>query len=85
MTGCTNNTVAAFKQIQVAELHFQMLRAGMQFTAGNTDAAKPSLHPTGLDMGGSVGLTRLPAPHRQQPIEPSGRPRSGGQAVSGRA
>lgn len=56
VTGCTSNTVAAFKQVRVAELHFQMLRAGMQFTAGNTDAARPSLYPNGLDMGGSVGF-----------------------------
>ena len=57
VTGCTSYTVAAFKPVRVAGLHFQMLRAGgMQFTAGNTDAAKPSLHPNGLDMGGSVGF-----------------------------
>ena len=56
VTGCSSNTVAAFKQLRVAKLHFQMLRTGMQFTAGNTDVAKPSLHPNGQDMGGSVGF-----------------------------
>ena len=53
VSGCANNTMAAFKQSRVAELHFQMLRAGMQF-ATTTDAG--GRYPNGLDMGDSIGF-----------------------------
>lgn len=65
VSGCNVNTMAAFKQTPVAELHFQMLRADMQFAAGNSDAANPGLYPNGLDMGGSIAFdapTGAPAP-----------------------
>lgn len=50
VTGCTTNTVAAFKASKVAELHFQLLRADMQFTAGGA----PPLYPNGLGVGGNI-------------------------------
>ena len=50
VTGCTTNTVAAFKALKVAELHFQMLRADMQFTT----SGDPTLFPNGLGMGGNI-------------------------------
>ncbi len=53
VTGCTTNTVAAFKALKVAELHFQMLRADMQFTA---TADTTGLYPNGLDMGDGIGF-----------------------------
>ena len=53
VSGCTTNTMAAFKATKVSELHFQMLRADMQFTA-TTDAG--GLYPNGLDMGDSIGF-----------------------------
>ena len=53
VSGCTTNTMEAFKQAKVAELHFQMLRADMQFT--NT-ADTGGLYPNGLDMGDSIGF-----------------------------
>lgn len=62
VTGCATNTVAAFKQAKVAELHFQMLRADMQFT---TTADAGGLYPNGLDMADSIGFdapTGAPAP-----------------------
>jgi len=50
VSGCTTNTVAAFKALKVAELHFQMLRADMQFnTSGD-----PNLYPNGLGVGGGI-------------------------------
>ena len=51
VTGCTTNTMAAFKQIPVAELHFQMLRADMQFVTGNDGAGN---FPNGMGIGGNV-------------------------------
>lgn len=65
VSGCSVNSLAAFKQSKVAELHYQMLRADMQFAAGNSDTANPGLYPNGLDMGGSIGFdapTGAPAP-----------------------
>ena len=65
VSGCSVNTLAAFKQSRVAELHFQMLRADMQFAAGNSDTANPTLYPNGLDLGGSIAFdapTGAPAP-----------------------
>lgn len=50
VTGCTTNTPAAFIQQKVAELHFQLLRADMQFnTSGD-----PTLYPNGLGLGGNI-------------------------------
>lgn len=49
--GCATNTVAAFKAGKVAELHFQLLRDDMQFTAatdGNGNFAN------GLGVGGNL-------------------------------
>lgn len=62
VTGCATNTMAAFKTGKVAELHFQMLRADMQFTT-TTDTG--GLYPNGLDMADSIGFdapTGAPAP-----------------------
>lgn len=62
VSGCTTNTMAAFKQSKVAELHFQMLRPDMQFV---TTADQGGLYPNGLDMGDSIGFdapTGAPAP-----------------------
>lgn len=53
VSGCTTNTMAAFKALKVAELHFQMLRPDMQFT---TTADAGGLYPNGLDMGDSIGF-----------------------------
>ena len=50
VTGCTTNTMAAFKALKVAELHFQMLRGDMQFTT----SADPNLFPNGLGVGGNI-------------------------------
>ncbi len=50
VAGCTTNTVTAFKQLKIAELHYQMLRADMQFTKTN-DA---TLYPNGLGVGGGI-------------------------------
>jgi len=51
VAGCTTNTVAAFKAMKVAELHYQLLRADMQFTT-TTDAG--GLFPNGLGVGGNI-------------------------------
>jgi hypothetical protein len=62
VSGCATNTMAAFKQSKVAELHFQMLRPDMQFA---TTADQGGLYPNGLDMGDSIGFdapTGAPAP-----------------------
>jgi Bacterial Ig-like domain len=50
VSGCATNTAAAFKAMKVAELHFQMLRADMQFTT----SGDPSLFPNGLGVGGNI-------------------------------
>ena len=50
VSGCTTNTVAAFKAMKVAELHYQMLRADMQFTT----SGDPALFPNGLGVGGNI-------------------------------
>lgn len=50
VSGCTTNTVAAFKAQKVAELHFQLLRADMQFTT----SGDPALYPNGLGVGGNL-------------------------------
>ena len=50
VVGCTTNTMAAFKQLKIAELHYQMLRADMQFTT----SGDPSLYPNGLGVGGGI-------------------------------
>jgi hypothetical protein len=52
VSGCAVNTMDAFKQSKVAELHFQMLRADMQFTTSGDIL----LYPNGLDMGDSIGF-----------------------------
>ncbi|HQY10422.1 MAG TPA: hypothetical protein PK797_17105, partial [Burkholderiaceae bacterium] len=50
VSGCATNTMAAFKALNVAELHFQLLRADMQFTT----SADPALYPNGLGVGGNL-------------------------------
>ena len=50
VSGCATNTMAAFKLLTVAELHFQLLRADMQFTT----SGDPNLYPNGLGMGGNI-------------------------------
>ncbi len=45
VSGCSVNTMTEFKKLKVAELHYQMLRADMQFT---TKAADATLYPNGL-------------------------------------
>jgi len=50
VSGCATNTMAAFKALKVAELHFQLLRADMQFTT----SADPALYPNGLGVGGNL-------------------------------
>lgn len=50
VSGCTTDTIPAFKLLKVGEVHFQMLRADMQF-ATTTDA---TLYPNGLNMGGDI-------------------------------
>ena len=50
VVGCTTNTMAAFKQLKIAELHYQMLRADMQFTT----TSDSSLYPNGLGVGGGI-------------------------------
>ena len=52
VVGCTTNTMTAFKQLKIAELHYQMLRADMQFTTTG-DTAK-ELYPNGLGVGGGI-------------------------------
>ena len=51
VAGCTTNTMTAFKLIPVAEVHFQMLRAGMQFT---TKPPADTLYPQGFGVGGDI-------------------------------
>lgn len=50
VSGCTTNTMDAFKQLKIAELHYQMLRADMQFTT----SGDPNLYPNGLGVGGGI-------------------------------
>jgi hypothetical protein len=50
VVGCSTNTVAAFKNLKIAELHYQMLRADMQFTT----KSDPTLYPNGLGVGGGI-------------------------------
>jgi Bacterial Ig-like domain len=57
VSGCATNTMAAFKAAKVAELHFQMLRADMQFTT----SGDPTLFPNGLGMGGNIYFDVAPA------------------------
>ena len=57
VTGCATNTMAAFKLLKVAELHFQMLRDDMQFTT----SADPTLYPNGLGVGGNIYFDVAPA------------------------
>ena len=45
VSGCSANTMTEFKKLKVAELHYQMLRADMQFTSKAADA---TLYPNGL-------------------------------------
>ncbi|MEI6027629.1 MAG: Ig-like domain-containing protein [Betaproteobacteria bacterium] len=49
--GCTTNTVAAFKGGKVAELHFQLLRNDMQYTAGTDGNGN---YANGLGVGGNI-------------------------------
>ena len=68
VSGCATNTMAAFKQSKVAELHFQMLRPDMQFV---TTADQGGLYPNGLDMGDSIGFdapTGAPAPEEDPAV-----------------
>jgi Bacterial Ig-like domain len=68
VSGCTTNTMAAFKQSKVAELHFQMLRADMQFV---TTVDQAGLYPNGLDMGDSIGFdapTGAPPPEEDPAV-----------------
>jgi hypothetical protein len=58
VAGCTTNTIAAFKLLKVAELHFQMLRDDMQFTT----SGDPNLFPNGLGVGGNIYFDAASAP-----------------------
>ena len=50
VSGCTTNTMTAFKTLKIGELHFQMLRADMQFST----SGDPNLFPNGLGVGGNL-------------------------------
>lgn len=56
ISGCGVNTVAAFKQVKVAEVHVQMLRAGVAFNASHSSPGAPAVHADGLDLGDSIAF-----------------------------